>query len=243
MRNFDRFEFKYVVPVCKGLKFLDDCIPYVELDSHAAESGGYCVQSLYYDSDTLACYWEKMESLKFRRKVRVRSYGKDDDDVFVEIKQRIDRTVQKRRWKIARSRADQLLSGEGDAGEDVAGLGEVAYLKHRYQLKPKIVVSYDRIPYVGRFDEDLRVTLDTNLRGHNGTLSDFGSREHGRHFLSNDQAVLEVKFNRMLPVWMSKQLARYNLMTERMSKYCHAVSLFWNPYVESQIVAPLLINN
>ena len=52
--------------------------------------GGYPVTSLYYDTQSLRFYWEKIEGLKFRRKLRIRLYGcpsdaVDETPVYVEI--------------------------------------------------------------------------------------------------------------------------------------------------------------
>ena len=50
----------------------------------------------------MRCYWEKVDGIKLRRKLRIRPYETpealtDDTPVFVEIKQRVDRVTQKRR--------------------------------------------------------------------------------------------------------------------------------------------------
>lgn len=41
---------------------------------------GYPVWSVYYDSSDLRFYWEKIEGLKFRRKLRIRRYGALGED-------------------------------------------------------------------------------------------------------------------------------------------------------------------
>lgn len=59
-------------------------------DPHAGPQG-YPVWSVYYDSSDLRLYWEKIEGLKFRRKLWFRRYGAlgedtpDDGKVSVEI--------------------------------------------------------------------------------------------------------------------------------------------------------------
>ena len=54
-----------------------------------------------YDSPERACYWEKVESVQNRRKMRVRVYGSLDGKlpptVFVEIKHKCDGRGVKRR--------------------------------------------------------------------------------------------------------------------------------------------------
>ena len=42
---------------------------------HDAHGATYGVWSVYYDTIDLRFYWEKIEGLRFRRKLRVRHYG------------------------------------------------------------------------------------------------------------------------------------------------------------------------
>src|SRR5699024_5795974 len=70
-----RYELKYLVP--------EDTVPAIreELNQHMvrdpyAGPTGYGVWSVYYDTANLRFYREKIEGLKFRRKLRIRRYGK-----------------------------------------------------------------------------------------------------------------------------------------------------------------------
>lgn len=62
----------------------------MDRDLHSP-AGGYGVWSFDYGSPQLRFYWEKIEGLKFRRKLRIRHYGNldaatEDSPVCVEIK-------------------------------------------------------------------------------------------------------------------------------------------------------------
>ena len=96
INRFNRFELKYIVHRNLANEFIRALDGYVYADPHSNGDGGYPIYSLYCDSPGLALFWEKIEGIKYRRKVRFRRYGKSPD-VFIEIKQRMDRTVQKRR--------------------------------------------------------------------------------------------------------------------------------------------------
>ena len=58
-------------------------------DENAMEDAYYPIVSLYYDTPDRECYWEKIQSLPSRRKMRVRVYGSLDGKlpptIFVEI--------------------------------------------------------------------------------------------------------------------------------------------------------------
>src|SRR5699024_6341318 len=80
--------------------------------------------SVYYDTSRLRFYFEKIEGLKFRRKLRIRRYGEtgeaadENSPVSVEIKQRVNRVTQKRRVILPYERA--LARFDRDARVDVA---------------------------------------------------------------------------------------------------------------------------
>ena len=74
IRTFNRYELKYlldrsaVARVRPELSFRLDADPY-------GDAGSYLVWSRYYDTYDLRCYWEKIDGIKFRRKLRIRHYG------------------------------------------------------------------------------------------------------------------------------------------------------------------------
>src|SRR6185295_18065814 len=115
LHAFNRYEIKYLVPreVLDDLR--DDLRRRLDIDGYSA-GGGYGVWSLYYDTPQLRFYWEKIEGLRFRRKLRLRHYGSphtltDDTPVYVEIKQRVNRVTQKRRIALPYREAQRLCDG------------------------------------------------------------------------------------------------------------------------------------
>ena len=100
IRRFNRFELKYLLTLPQAERFKTALRAYLVPDEHGNGNGRYPLSSLYYDSPDLRCYREKVDGLKFRRKLRIRLYGDsltNETPVFVEIKQRLDRVTQKRR--------------------------------------------------------------------------------------------------------------------------------------------------
>ena len=126
----------------------------LDLDSHGSD-GGYGVWSVYYDTPRLRFYWEKIEGLRFRRKLRIRHYGDrftvdDDTTVFVEIKQRVNRVTQKRRVALPYRQALATVRRAAMPEEHDAGPGafveEVLELVAGLDLRP---VVDDRLPAGG----------------------------------------------------------------------------------------------
>jgi hypothetical protein len=168
MHAFNRYEVKYLIPADAVPTLRHELAARLDVDSHGV-SGGYGVWSVYYDTTDLRFYWEKIEGLRFRRKLRIRHYGDrftvdDDTTVFVEIKQRVNRVTQKRRialpYRLARGLCDQRVL-VSHAPAQRAFVEEVLELTSGLDLRPVAVTGYQREAFVGRGAEvGLRVTMD-----------------------------------------------------------------------------------
>jgi SPX domain protein involved in polyphosphate accumulation len=223
--RFDRYELKFLLHVSQARAVLETLAPYVRRDPNAGPDGFYKVTSLYLDSPDLACYREKLDGEKYRRKVRVRAYGANPADAFIEIKQRLNLGVAKRRTLRPVAHAErtirELCSGRHSPGDAV--LDEAFVLAQRERLAPKIVVSYNRSAWFDAWRKDLRVTLDRNLKWRTLDLALCGDPTRGRYVLPPEWSVLEVKFDRILPSWLCTALNCHDLEVRRFSKYAAAV--------------------
>jgi SPX domain protein involved in polyphosphate accumulation len=234
LHAFNRYEIKYLVERALVEELREEFRARLDLDEHAAE-GGYGVWSLYYDTPALRFYWEKIEGLRFRRKLRLRLYGDqanvtDDTPVFVEIKQRVNRVTQKRRVLVPYGRARQLCDDRRMIDYDPSGvafLEEVLGLVAGLDLRPVAMTGYRREAYVGRdADVGLRVTLDHRIRGRDRDLALGAEGAENRFIIPPRLAVLEVKANDRVPYWLTDMTARRNLSVVRVSKYCQSVEAF-----------------
>ncbi|XKK39158.1 polyphosphate polymerase domain-containing protein [Nocardiopsis sp. ARC36] len=204
------------------------------LPDRNAGADGYGVWSLYYDTRGLRFYHEKIEGLRFRRKLRIRRYGEvgpagDDAPVSVEIKQRVNRVTQKRRvllpYRLARDLCDRRIRVE-HPGADQAFVDEVLDLVHRLDLRPTAMTGYRREPYVGvGADLGLRVTLDHRVRGRDRDF-DLRAEAESRYIISPHHVVMEVKADDRAPYWVTDMAARFGLQIRRISKYCQSVEAF-----------------
>lgn len=229
LHSFNRYELKYLVPADQLPAIRAAVSSRMEPDEHAGPSG-YPVWSVYYDTDRLRFYYEKLEGLKFRRKLRIRRYGgaggAPDSSVAVEIKQRLNRVTQKRRvmlpYDLALDLCDRRRRVE-HPGADQAFIDEVLDLVVRLNLRPVAMTGYLREPYVGTgADLGLRVTLDHRVRGRDRDL-DLRSETENRFIIRPDLAVMEVKINERAPYWVTDLAARFGLQVQRISKYCQSI--------------------
>jgi hypothetical protein len=229
IRTFNRYELKYILSTEFAEKMQTGLGQYLLPDENGNERGDYVLSSLYYDTEDFRFYWEKMEGIKFRRKLRLRVYETaeqltPDSTVFLEIKQRLDKIVQKRRVALTLEEANLFYSQGAipsrTSATDQAYLEEMWHMLKSYQLKPQCITSYQRRAFNGtERDPGLRVTFDTNLRYRRHDL-DLASKKIGAFMLPADQCVMEIKVNDRIPYWLTQFVADHNIRLMRISKYC-----------------------
>ncbi|MCF8589095.1 polyphosphate polymerase domain-containing protein [Gordonia liuliyuniae] len=233
LHSFNRYEIKYFIDELDVPALRDELAEHMDTDPHSP-TGGYPVTSLYYDTQSLRFYWEKIEGLKFRRKVRVRLYGppsecNSDTPVQVEIKQRVNRVTQKRRIELPYGDARRWLNGgeELDFAPGQRGFAdEVSMLVGNLDLRPIVTTGYLREAFVGReADTGLRVTIDHKVHGRDRDF-DFAAGGENRFIIPPNLAIVELKANERVPYWTTDLTARLNMSVIRVSKYCQSVEAF-----------------
>ncbi len=234
LHAFNRFELKYLVPVEEAAEIRDELAERMDRDLNSPV-GGYGVWSLYYDTPQLRFYWEKIEGLKFRRKLRIRHYGDldgvtDESPVCVEIKQRVNRVTQKRRITLPYGTARRLCDGRDlveHSPQERAFIHEVLELVVRLNLQPTAITGYQREALVGRdADTGLRVTFDRRIRGRDRDFHFGIATPENRFTIPPHMSVMEIKVNERTPHWITDLAARRNLSLVRISKYVQSVEAF-----------------
>jgi len=233
IKLFNRYELKYILTQPQKEAFTRILPKYLKPDEEGDRYGRYQVTSLYYDTEDYKAYWDKVEGHKFRRKVRIRVYGSQEvtpeTASFVEIKQRINKAVQKKRIILPYNSA-AALCGTGQPPEQIAQmsetdretLDEIRYLHDTLSLQPACVVSYDRRAFNGSdYEEGLRITFDTNFKGrtHDLSLEALGQARN-QYVLPPEWCIMEVKVNYHVPYWLTEMIGKYRFTLRRISKYC-----------------------
>jgi len=227
-----RLEYKYLM-MNKQIDMLRSLMaPYVELDKYSAKmpDNKYTVRSIYYDTSRLDFYQEKLAGIKKRKKVRIRGYNEAEDNSlnFLEVKKKNGPTIIKTRASVKFKNLETLLTeknieryvinGNG-AMHHIEDASQFFYYLKRFCLTPTIKVMYEREAYFYKFNQDLRITFDTNLRSSMNTDLDCLYEEDGLTYAKAGKAILEVKLGGEIPGWLSDIIARLKLNLQALSKY------------------------
>lgn len=227
-----RYEYKYLVPNSLIGKIREEIFPFVKLDDFAKKhsDGQYTVRSIYYDSPQFSCYKEKIDGIKDRKKYRVRGYNNlsDKSITFLEIKHKNTNCVSKSRAPLyyknisvtlnSKNVEDYVLSFSGN-GIEKKDAGKFLYYYYLKNLRPAILVIYEREAYQGKFDPSLRLTFDKNLRSViYPDINQLYEEKEAKNILKN-YFIFELKFYGTLPSWIRTLISKYGLNRQSLSKY------------------------
>ena len=236
--EFHRYELKFRLPV-ELIPDIKRCVlPYVTPDPHAAHKPDhtYTVRSIYYDSDDLIFYHEKLDSVKVRKKLRIRGYNRPEDEapIFFEIKRKYGRRGYKERLSMPIGQLLPALNGVDEAIADLPFLSRKVIERFRYnilrkKLSPVVLVTYEREPLIGIDDLRLRVTFDQNIRSLIDPRLDQLFDEKNLRQFEDRHFVLELKFDDLMPRWMAELMRDFDLRSHSYSKYCHGIDA-WTPH-------------
>lgn len=232
---FKRYELKFHITREEHAALRERILPRMTYDTYGDPEGKYNIVTLYYESTDKKIYYETMNRLRFRQKLRLRVYDEADlsSNAFIEIKQKFRNVVNKRRTMIPLGEAYQVLSEpyneeliQSVNASNPQILREALHFKELYNLQPALVVSYDRQAFSGveESELDLRVTFDYNLKCRSDHLG-LENGPEGLHFTDEDFVVLEVKVSNSVPFWLARTLSDLGFARRGFSKFCTSIDL------------------
>jgi len=239
-----RYERKYFVPNER----LDDLRarlkPFVNPDVHtkvgASGLSQYTVRSIYYDTPFMEYYYEKKEGLEFRNKFRIRGYDNltDSSIVFLEIKRKLSNRIGKHRAILKYSDLKSLLTtGNTEAyitgpkfPKAIKDANKFLFFYYSKSLKPVNLVVYDREAYHGKFDDEVRITFDKNVRTSIYPTIDELFSEDRLKLVTPGYFVLEIKYYHIMPTWARSIVEEFSLQLEAISKYSSGLDIHHTTY-------------
>ena len=138
----------------------------LQVDPHARRNGGeYMIRSLYFDTVNDDDFYDKLDGLEIRRKIRLRIYDTASDFAKLELKEKTGQNQRKRSLSLTRDEAERLIAGDLDVLLNMADefADELYCRMKQYCYIPKCIVQYYRTAYAEKVN-DTRVTFDRDLR-------------------------------------------------------------------------------
>jgi len=235
--NSHRFEIKMWVNNEKISQARDFIEQYTHTDPHSSLIDGekqYTVRSIYFDTPNLDFYYDKLDGLKVRKKVRIRAYNNDESSGFIEIKRRYNNRIIKERVGMAWQQIKNICHETSLANDiqsqfshqDRIVVNKFIYNLYRIKLEQILLVVYEREAFLDILNENNRATLDKNVRicGCQNLMDLF----NGNNLLdlTDRYFILEFKFNDFMPKWMRMMIRNMQLRPESISKYCLGIDRF-----------------
>ena len=227
---FDRTEKKYLIT-------RSDYNYLIEINKKHMEKDGYyksTIYNIYFDNDNYDLIIQSIDHPVFKQKLRARSY-KGYDKVFFEIKTKLNRDIledsdenlgYKRRILITKNDYKDYIKGRAsfinvamrdtEQKTDLQIAKEIDYMIKHFDLKPKILVMYDRESYRG--DDDLRITFDTHLKYRTTNLKFTKNSADKPYFEDKKCIIMEIKAKGYLPLWLVYALSKKHIYPQRFSK-------------------------
>ncbi len=213
---FERVEVKYWIPNEKYEAFRRAAEQYMQLD----EYGLTTICNIYYDTENNDLVSRSLKKPVYKEKLRLRSYGipANDTIVFAEIKKKFDGVVYKRRAALPLVRAEAFLNSGIRPEEDSQIIREIAYFRDFYKPKARLFLAYDREAFFGKYDPELRFTIDRNIRYRENDLF-LSKGDSGTCLYPEGGYLLEIKVQDALPLYLTHILTEFRIFPVSFSKY------------------------
>ncbi|MDR2088603.1 MAG: polyphosphate polymerase domain-containing protein [Clostridiales Family XIII bacterium] len=219
-REWQRVEKKYLFSAPIGYALRRRIRAVLREDAHNGPDG-YIVRSLYFDTISDGDFFDKLEGLEQRRKIRLRIYPPNYDAVRLEIKEKSGAYQRKRSLRLSPEDAQALIARDfrvllrsaHPLGAELFGvMSAEVYL-------PRCVVEYDRRAFLSP-GGDTRVTFDSRIRASEGRLDFFSPAPSLYPVLNPSDITLEVKYSHFLFGYIRDTLGEYGKTERSVSKYC-----------------------
>lgn len=213
---FNRYEKKYLMsqPIYTALR--KRLSKYMTED----EYGKHTICNIYYDTPDNLLIRRSIEKPVYKEKLRLRSYGIPtlDTKVFLEMKKKYNKVVNKRRIQLTLREAYDYVEHGIRPKEDSQILREMDFFLDRYTLERGLYLAYDRVALFGNEDKNFRVTFDMNIRSRKEYMG-LEDGDFGNLLIPQGYYLMESKVMGSTPLWFTKILSELQIFPASFSKY------------------------
>ncbi|MBQ8622312.1 MAG: polyphosphate polymerase domain-containing protein [Oscillospiraceae bacterium] len=223
-----RHELKYLISAAQMQILKTRITGLIPKDPYVTASGGYTIRSLYFDDRQNRAYYENENGTDPREKFRIRIYNASTQKIKLECKRKERGKTLKTSCTLTEEQARMLMNGQcvPDIASQPPVLRKLTNEMRTRQMKPVVIVEYERVPYVYRLG-NVRVTFDTNIASSGAVTGFLDGQIPKRQILPAGMHLLEVKFDEYLPDFIYRALMLDSLQQTAFSKYylCRKYSL------------------
>lgn len=220
MRKY-RNEIKFIISktMAEVLKQRLSLIMSVDTNSYNSDNS-YLIRSLYFDNENSDAYYEKMDGVEYRKKYRIRIYNFDDKFIRLECKYKHNNMTSKDQILIDKELCSKIVDGNiDDIDLTKDNLLRQFVLDYRLnRLEPSIIVDYNRVAFTYHVSE-VRITFDSQIKSGMYNYNLFDKNATTYSVVDDNQMVLEVKFNEILPESIALILQTVPTFRQAFSKF------------------------
>lgn len=216
-----RYEKKYMVSLAEEAYLKTHLDTLIFRDAHSDDLNRYVIRSLYFDDYTNSAYMDNAAGVDPRVKYRIRIYNCNPNEIHLERKFKQAGKIQKERAIVDRRFCELLLRDEAEQIEfptDNPLINQFLLLYHTTMLRPRIIVEYEREPYVYP-EGDVRITFDRNICFSNDLEHFFEPDIFLQPILPLGKEILEVKYTEFMPEFIHRELEIKQMQQCTFSKF------------------------
>ena len=215
-----RHEYKYMIDARQQEILKIRAAGVMMRDPHVREDGTYQIHSLYFDDWNDSCLSENLAGTDPRSKYRMRYYNSAPEMVLLEKKSKYRGMCRKESCILNKEESRQLIQGQIPLVNARMNRGKQKLLTELELggLKPKMIVSYERIPFIYE-GGNVRVTFDCRISSSAEIERFLEGNYMERPVLPAGGSILEVKWDEVLPRHIRETLQMEHLEWTAFSKY------------------------
>lgn len=224
--NVSRKEMKYLINSFQYAQ-LSNVLHDVLIPDKNNKAFGYLVRSLYFDPPFNKDFYERVDGVENRKKIRIRTYDVNHPKVKLEIKRKFGASQRKDSVVIDREDAQRLIECDYDVllkynSKAADTIYNTMKIDH---YRPVVLTQYRRKAFV-HSTNNIRITLDSEIRSNEIQLDFFDQDPVLYPSFDFDTKVLEVKYDKFLYRWLSDILGSCDVKQQSVSKYSVSRSFF-----------------
>ena len=218
-----RHEIKFIISKQMSLILKQRLALAMNVDKNSVNlDNTYFIRSLYFDDINSTAYYEKIDGVLYRKKYGIRIYNNDSSFIRLERKWKHNNMTSKDQLKISKENCINLLTNQFDNIDkellNNSLMKEFITDIKVFGLKPSVIVDYKRLAYTYHISE-VRITFDERIKSGLYNCNLFNINRITYDVIDNNEVVLEVKFNEVLPEHISIILQTIPMYRQAVSKF------------------------